>query len=180
MKKLILSLVIGISLIGFSTKNASAIVSLALANAPLAVAGASVTAVGAALITTGVFVMSDDDSTGSLIALFTLVVPGAIVAALGIVILDEGNGINLNFKELNIVASNKLKLSHEELESFNYEIDEINAIKESIQNELWEMENPSLELAGKLWTDYSEELTPAAFRAVQKVSKSFYLSNVKI
>lgn len=61
-----------------------------------------------------------------------------------------------------------------ELELFNQEIDQVNAVVEHVSLELSEMENPTKEDSTRIWKDMKDALSPEAFSALQKVTAQLY------
>lgn len=90
----------------------------------------------------------------------------------GFVILDGEQEVN--YVPLSDEEAQKLKMSKSELELFNQEIDQVNAVVEHVSLELSEMENPTKEDSMRIWKDVKDALSPEAFSALQKVTAQLY------
>lgn len=90
----------------------------------------------------------------------------------GFVILDGEQEVS--YVPLSEEDAEKLKIGQEELENFNQEIDQVNAVVEHVSVQLSEMENPTKEDSINIWKDVKDSLSPEAFSALQKVTAQLY------
>ena len=90
----------------------------------------------------------------------------------GFVILDGEQ--EFSYVPLSEEDAEKLKIGQEELENFNQEIDQVNAVVEHVSVQLSEMENPTKEDSINIWKDVKDSLSPEAFSALQKVTAQLY------
>jgi hypothetical protein len=94
----------------------------------------------------------------------------AIVAYIGLIILDEKNPHTLIYARLQEDEIALLGLTREEAAVFNSEIAEVNAVKASVAQELMKMENPSPEDASEMWGEFGHCLSPATMNVVNRIS----------
>lgn len=122
-----------------------------------------VTAIGTitALSVTGTYF------TGAL-TLILFSIPGA---AIGLVVLDEKNA-DLKFRPLTEDKALLLGISNDDLEIFNSEVDELNAIKAEVESQV--TDKLSDEEIALMWSDYAQSLSPETMTVAAKViSKTF-------
>lgn len=116
----------------------------------------------------------DLTTPGQWTGIFALFV-GLPLLLLGVLILDGEQ--SLSFAPLSAEDAKKLGVTSSERKSFNAEIDQINALASHVDAELTEMKSEDPAVAGALWTEVKEMITPESFSALVKVSKN--LHNVK-
>ena len=90
----------------------------------------------------------------------------------GFVILDGEQEVS--YVPLSTEDAQKLKISQKELDHFNDEIDQVNALVEHVSVQLSEMENPTKEDSMEIWKNVKDTLSPEAFSALQKVTAQLY------
>jgi hypothetical protein len=88
----------------------------------------------------------------------------------GVLLLDEESGQTLRFQAVTTAEANTLGLTSGEESAFNVEIDEVNAVSQSVGAELKAMKKPGVADSKALWEKYRAELSPEAYSAVGKVS----------
>lgn len=135
-----------------------AIVGVATGNAPLALAGLAAPGVGYV----GVFI---GDEIG-LCHEFACLNIFAIGILAGIVMLDSETS-TVTFSELAPDQAVELGVSNHDLNIYNSEVTEVNALFEEVTHEL--NANSTIEEARAIWDEYSEYLSPSTY----KVIKSF-------
>jgi len=96
--------------------------------------------------------------------------PAFLIA--GLVLLDEQGSAEIS-AELTQKQISQAGITKEELVAFQSEIEEINAIKDLIASEIGRIPDDSERIheAGKLWTEYSDLLSPNAAIALGKLSQ---------
>lgn len=93
----------------------------------------------------------------------------------GIIILDQSNG-GSKFQTIDSKGAQTIGLSKHEFISYNSNLDELNAINQSVSNELVRSKDISVKHAESLWSEYRNELSKDAYAAAVKIS-TFYLKN---
>lgn len=127
--------------------------------------------VGGALIATGGLtsvhapVFSDSRSYDGLL----IGIIGLGVAAVGLLVLDQDGSKDVQFQALSSESAQRLGLSANSIETYNSELDELNAIKNSISAELSLTESPSLEKSATLWSEYQGRLSAETMQVVKAV-----------
>lgn len=146
-------------------RTSEASISLLTLNGPLAIKGLATFLAsgyaGATLETTSARIPAHR-------TLYTLSVIGFFVGA---IILD-GNQ-SLSFTELSEQDAAKLNLSSLELESFNAEVDQANALLAQAEAELSELSDPSLADSLSVWSTLKETVSPETFSVMQKITSQF-------
>jgi hypothetical protein len=102
----------------------------------------------------------------------------AVVAA-GVVLLDPQEGPLLKYQELGADEAATLGITPDELASFNSQVDELNAVSQTIGSELTKIKNPKIEDSRALWAAYQGSLDPAAYSAAGKVTEA-WLKSLKV
>lgn len=99
---------------------------------------------------------------------------GVLAMIAGVVLLDGEGGRDLAFSAVSPAEAQQLGLTPDETRSFNAELPEVNAVRESVQGEVV-AEVQSGKHAAEVdvhakWERYREMLEPATFSALEKVS----------
>lgn len=97
---------------------------------------------------------------------------GWLSAILGLVILDDKQ--TMAYAPLYAEEAKKIGLSQAELQNFNAEVDQINALAAFVDSELERMEKPTQEDSAHLWLEVKDSLSPEAFSALIKVTSQIY------
>lgn len=135
----------------------------------LVTAGVVVAGGGGALIGVGLFAPCEAD--GCLANLGPFIV-GSFIALLGLVILDDKQTVA--YTTLNTADARKAGLNPIELQSFNAEVDQINALAAYVDSELERMNKPTKEDSAALWSEIKDTLSPEAFSGLVKVTSQIY------
>ena len=130
------------------------------AGVPLLVAGAVSTATGIIGVQG---CLRGDCGVGVTLSLFGL-------ALIGPILLDDGTVGDLEFVAVDQARAAQVGLTEIERLAFNSELDEINAIKETITSDLNRDEKPTTEKAHALWNEYGQSLSLDAFSGLEKIS----------
>jgi|GEM_PF-1712603 len=96
--------------------------------------------------------------------------PLAGMALFGPILLDDGTVGDLEFVAVDQPRAAQVGLTENERLAFNSELDEINAIKETITSDLKRDEKPTAEKAHALWNEYGQALSQDAFSGLEKIS----------
>lgn len=97
---------------------------------------------------------------------------GGLIALLGLVILDDKQTVAYTI--LNTADARKAGLNPIELQSFNAEVDQINALAAYVDSELERMNKPTKEDSAALWSEVKDTLSPEAFSGLVKVTSQIY------
>lgn len=137
---------------------------------PVMVAGGVTAGYGWTMLSNG----CSDPGVLTGILCFFVAIPSIALLGIGVAALDDPSGSTVEFAELSPEAGEELRLTDTEIESFNGELPEIQAISESIQSEVVSrIENGeqigSIDIPA-LWSAYREVISPEAFSALEAVS----------
>lgn len=155
MKKSITTLLLTLSLFTVTTQKSHAVVGLLLGNP-------AVTAVGG-LATLGGFVFMNDTS-GDIAQNFRRGFGGLIAAVVGITLLSESQTAEIQFQP--ILSSPRF--TADELETYNSELSELNAINQTITAEI--AANPKNTDSEALWNEYGAVLSPDTIKVAAYTS----------
>jgi hypothetical protein len=147
-------------------KRAEAIVGLATANPIVAILGLAATAGSAAGIVYA-DVGNPDLDTG-LSVIFSSMAGGIV----GLTLLDDQDSQDVAFAPLSADSAKTIGLSDAELAAYNDQLDAINLIRENVASQVQNESKQDVVKASSLWTQYQDDLSPAAFAAVQKVAQA--------
>lgn len=168
MKLLKSSLVALVAVLMITTsKPSQAAVGAISGNPALVISGLQVTGGGAVLFGLGMAAGRADNSmmgmSGLLPGLF-----GFALGLVGLVMMDEDQ--SLSFDQLSESEAQKLGLTSAELELYNAEIDQVNALASHVDNELSQVAKPSLKDSAAVWATVQDAISPGTFSAMQKIT----------
>ena len=140
------------------------------AGIPVLVIGGVTTAGGLALCEIG-SVMMNHDHEGRLDGLAAAIY-GVMAVMGGLIILDasDKNQQGAGFAAMNEKTAATLEVSPLEMQAYNSELDEVNAVRDEVTARLLESKNPTVELSQSAWSDLKGSISPAAFSVVEKIS----------
>lgn len=127
---------------------------------------------GAGLITGGALMVGMGAAAGpSFEPVSGLQIAGGVLGILwGVVLLDGSQGAGVQYAPVTDAQADQLGLTRAERDAFNQNVEEINAIAESVASDLAHAQKPSLELSRQQWLAYGQALDADTLSAVQKVS----------
>ncbi len=88
--------------------------------------------------------------------------------AVSLVVLDDKTVADMEFSEMKLDNKN---FALDEIQMYNAELEELNAIRKTMQEELGE--KGTLVEARKLWSEYKEMLHPATSKIAEKIATDF-------
>lgn len=91
---------------------------------------------------------------------------GFYVAAFGLVLLDDKTVVGLDFLPINESHPDFNNYTKNEIVTYNNELEELNAIKDTLQDELADIKDYQ-EVGPQLWDQYSEMLSLATVKIAQ-------------
>jgi hypothetical protein len=124
--------------------------------------------------------------TGGVVTLFSVTLPenrltrtgyslavagaftGLLAGAVGFVAFDGQQ--DASFAEISATQAKKLGLTVDEMNSYNSEIDEVNALGAHVDAELSSLSKPTLEDSAAIWSSVKSAVAPATYSAMQKIS----------
>lgn len=170
MKKNFLCLLFLINI--FFYHNAQALVGLSFRKQSLKTVGIIASGGGSAVfVSSAVAAINAAPYTTSLsIALSGLIV-GPLISTIGLIVLDD-NTIQIEFKPISNDSHLYSEFHSKQIEIFNNEIDELNAIFNTIQNEIKDIQDYK-SLGNVLWNEYSSALSPETINIAQAQAFSF-------
>ena len=111
---------------------------------------------------------------------FITLIYGPVIAALGLIVLDDNTVVDLEYQPIDLLDTKAHSdFSLETIQMYNAEVEELNAIRKTVQNELVEKSNDP-EAAKKLWDDYSQSLHPFTVQVAEKKAAEFILELRKV
>ena len=131
-------------------------------------AGVPVMVVGGALGAVGVILLECPTSDWQGVFVDTL--GGLGLAFAGLVVLDEKDHQGVSFSALDEMSAVSLGVSRLEMQAYNNELDEVNAIRDEVTARLLESGKPTFEMSQAAWSELKAEVSPEAFGVVQKIS----------
>lgn len=92
---------------------------------------------------------------------------GIISAVTGVIVLEDKQ--SLEFVSIDETEALSKGITLSEMNSYNSEVDQINALSSYVDAELSMVKNPSKEDSASLWQSVSGELSPETLSALQKL-----------
>jgi len=172
-KKITLStfLLLGVMNLGFS-QNSNALIGLAFKSTPVKVIGAVGALGGGGLAAYGYATAATVGTLGGVFGGLILTGYGAIIAGIGLVVLDDQRIIDIGFQSID---PNKPELykgfSREQVEKYNSELDQLNSIRQTIISE--SNSEPDTKDAEILWSNYSKYISSDTFKLAQMNASNF-------
>jgi hypothetical protein len=105
--------------------------------------------------------------------LIVIAPPGAWVPLAGIVLLDEPGGARPEFHPIELSQAENLKVSPEDLQDFNSEVEELNAIRDSLEKDYVGSTLPLKEAGNEIvqkWKDALGQLSPGTSRVLKAIA----------
>lgn len=133
--------------------------------------GAASATLGGVACLTGIDRTGSSTGPGCAASLYA-VIGGILAGALGLLILEEESVIQ--FSPLDSQAAKKLKITKSERESFNREVDEVNALASYVDRRLQVTEDPKVEDAQAVWEEVRDSVSEETFSALIKISTQLY------
>lgn len=152
----------------FSSRPSQAAIG-AIVAAPAVVTGGLVIAGLGAGTTLALAVTAGPNDLGAGILMMFFTLPAL---ALGLLVLDGEQGIS--YSPVSLKDATRLGLSAEELNSFNQEIDQVNALASYVDSEVAQMKDATEDDAAEIWKDVKNEVRPETFSALVKITKQLY------
>ena len=177
MKKIIISVLIsGLAVVAPIERAHSAIALVAFATggaaASLATVGGASVGGSLALTYMGCAIDGGKKCNGNG-GLSRLSVPAIALLIIGVVLLDKDGQTVYNYSPLSYEAANQIGITDDEADAYNSELDQANAIRETIMSEMLEAGHVSVNEARSLWQAYKSQLSPGTFSAIQKIGEQF-------
>ena len=178
MKKRLLTLMMAFSMFAASnfvtTQKAHALVGFAFKSKVVKTIGAIGTGAGVGVFGVGILIAKFGAATLSNLgaALVTLIY-GPIIAALGLIILDDNTVVDLEYQPIDLLDTEAhSNFSLDEIQMYNAELEELNAVRKTIQEEV-SAQGTDLEQAKALWDEYSQALHPSTIKVAEKKAAEF-------
>lgn len=162
--RLFLALALSFFVFVGNTPKADAVVGLIIKHKTARVVGGIMTVGGVATFF-GSMLASSVVSASITIAVMVVSVP---VAACGFVVLDEKNA-DLKFSVLDKGEASQIGATVAELNVYNTEVDELNAVKEEIESRV--TDTTSTEEINHLWLEYKDSLSTETLKVAGLVAK---------
>ena len=138
------------------------------AGIPVLVVGGVTTVGSIAMTAIGVAEMNHDhegrmDGLGA-------VVFGVTGVLLGLVILDSSDQQGVGFAAIDAKTAENYGVSSVEMQAYNSELDEVNAVRDEVTAKLLQSKNPTMEQSQATWSELKVSISPEAFSVVEKIS----------
>lgn len=146
----------------------------AIAVAPVVVTTGLVIA-GTGVAGTGLGIIGAATSDDWVVALGGILLAriAAIVALVGLVILENEQG--MSYAEISEDEGLQLGLTSDEIDSYNREIDQVNALASYVDGRMAELKKPTTEDAKKVWEEVSHSVDTETFSAMQKITAHIFV-----
>lgn len=176
MKNKILSILMALNIFVASnivtSQNSHALVGFIFKSKVVKVIGGIGAGAGASLFTVGFVAGSTASNVGTLIWSVFAMVYGPAIAGVGLIILDDNTVVDLEFQEINSESEDFRDYTSLEIETYNAELEELNAIRKTIQLEVAD-DAKTIDDAADLWKYYSEVLSPATIKIAEAKAAKF-------
>lgn len=97
---------------------------------------------------------------------------GLLLSGIGLIILDDGQVADIEFKEIPENSTEVLKqFTSNEIAIYNSEVELLNAVRQTIISETASSDNT--EESEKLWLEYSDSLSPETFEIAKAQAEAF-------
>jgi len=172
MKKIVTSLVLVLTITTSTlySPKADALVGLIFKSKVVKVIGA-VGGIGGGVLATGGLITGLVSSSAGWGAIFAIVY-GTAIGGLGLVILDDNELADIEFREIDLQdTEDYIGFTAEEVEIYNSEIELLNSVRQTIVSEVSVSENT--EDAEVLWNEYAEVLNPVTFEIAKAKARAF-------
>lgn len=130
-------------------------------------------ALGGAVITGGSLIaIKTANNLATAILAATVSYAGLILAGVGLIILDDGQVADIEFRAISDEHAKSLtNFTESEIAIYNSEVEELNAIRQTVVAESEVSEDTKD--AEKLWLEYSDALSPETFEIAKYQAKMF-------
>ncbi len=162
-KKAVLSLVL---ITSFASPSKAA-VGISFAAPPAVLAGVAVMAAGGGVGYLGYRLVKKGGTAHTVEGVGAFIVAAA-VAYVGLIILDGQR--SAEFSELSLDHAAKLDVTAGDIEIYNSEVEQVNAIAREIGDVLMEKGQDNVELSTELWMDLGTNLSPETMKVVIAVA----------
>lgn len=133
--------------------------------------GAASATLGGVACLTGIDRTGSSTGPGCAASLYA-VIGGVLAGALGLLILEEESVIQ--FSPLDQKEATRLKVTKSELDSFNREVDEVNALASYVDRRLQVTEDAKVEDAKEIWEEVRGAVSEETFSVLIKISNQLY------
>lgn len=156
-----------------TANKAEALVGFAFKSKVIKTLGAVSTGGGVGIFGLGVLIAKVGSGTAALGWAIITLVYGPIIAAVGLVLLDDNTVVDLEYQPIDLLDTQAhSNFSLEEIQMYNAELEELNAVRKTIQSEVSD-EGTTLDNAKALWDDYSQALHPSTIKVAEKKAAEF-------
>lgn len=147
----------------FFAPKSEALIGLLVKKKVVKVIGGIGLAAGGVGVVSGVATISTATTLSSALGGVIFIYLGAIAGGIGLVILDDNTVVDMEFNQ--VTKELAPDFSEYDIAIYNSELEELNAIRKTIQAEVGE--NDTMEKAKDLWLDYSQVLSPETVAIAQ-------------
>lgn len=149
---------------------AQAIMSVGTTSPILFVLGSVVFLGGSGGVSYGFRCAEENNKSCAPVAGFSSTVLGALAIGAGIIMLDERSPVSARLAALTPAKAKAFGVTESDRLAFNSEIDEANAVLESVAIESFKDARPSAARTHALWKANREKLSPGTFNALEKIA----------
>lgn len=156
-----------------TAKKAEALVGFAFKSKVIKTIGGIGTGAGVGIFGVGILIAKVGTGVNALGWALVTLIYGPIIAAIGLVILDDNTVVDLEYQPIDLLDTQAHdNFSLDEIQMYNAELEELNAIRKTIQSEV-NAEGKDLVEAKTLWEDYSQALHPSTIKVAEKKAADF-------
>lgn len=156
----------------FNTTQAKAGIGAMFAAPVVVTAGLVVAGTGGAGIGVSTIGMLTTGDAGGVLSFMGLSLISGIVGLFGLVVLDGEQG--MSYAEISEKDGLKIGLTLEEIELYNLEIDQVNAIASYVDSKMADIKNPKVEDSKAVWEYVSHSVSPETFKAMQTITTKMF------
>jgi hypothetical protein len=163
-------ILVAVSILTFSKPSQAAVGAIS-GNPVLVISGLKVAGNGAVALGVGVAAMRVDSPYFIALGGYTGLI-GAAAICIGLVMLEDSQDIN--FDQVSKTDAAKLGLNSSELEIYNSEIDQVNALAAHVDHELGKLAQPTIQDSAAIWSSVQDTVSPESFKVMQKITSLLY------
>lgn len=154
------------------TPKAEALVGLAFRGKVVQAIGGIGVVGGAAIFTSGYIAGVTATNLSGIVWLVVGATYGLAIGGIGLIILDDNTVVDLEYQMIDENSADFSKYSQLEINTYNSELEELNAIRKTIQAEV-PADSKDFDQAASLWKEYSQMLSPATVMIAQDKAVEF-------
>lgn len=178
-KKMVIALSLIMAVTLGTTQKADAIVGICSWNPPLMGAGLAAASLGYAVaFAAGAGAEAGIRSDKTIYKILGVVSGAFSVVGIGVAIIGQialpDKTVTMEYQKITPEIQKNLKLTDEEVQVFNEELDEVNTITSQVAIDLSQIENPTVQDSQEAWKKYSNVVSEKTFVVMGKLAMTMF------